>query len=56
MRKDGNMKAKQQAFNDADLESFHDEWDDNISLLLRKFVADSQEHQHVVTVDNTHCI
>ena len=36
------------------LKTFHEKWYNNISLLVCKLLADTQEHQHVVTPLNTH--
>ena len=38
------------------LEATHDEGHDGVALLLGHLVAGSNQHQHVVTVSDPHCI
>lgn len=36
------------------LESSHDQWNNNITLLLGHLCADSEQHEHVVALDDAH--
>lgn len=38
------------------LEATHDERHDGVAFFLRHLVAGSNQHQHVVTVSDPHCI
>merc|ERR1740119_25751 len=38
------------------LEPLHNQGNHHVSLLVGELLADGQQHQHIVTIDHTHCV